>query len=48
MKARRRSRIVTGMSFMYSANTQRRGQRIPRRMSECERQTERELVLADS
>jgi hypothetical protein len=29
MKARRSSRIVTGMSFMYSANTQRRGQRIP-------------------
>jgi hypothetical protein len=32
MKARRRSRIVTGMSFMYSANTQRRGQRIPAEM----------------
>jgi hypothetical protein len=30
MKARRRSRMVTGMSFMYSANTQRRGHRIPR------------------
>jgi hypothetical protein len=34
MKARRRSRIVTGMSFMYSANTQRRGQRMPKGMSE--------------
>lgn len=27
MKARRRRRIVTGISFIYSANTQRRGQR---------------------
>ena len=38
IKARRRSSMVTGMSFMYSANTQRRGQRIP---EERERERER-------
>ena len=29
MKAKRRRRIVTGISFMYIANIQRRGQRTP-------------------
>ena len=42
IKARRSSRMVTGMSFMYSANTQRRGHRIP-----DERERERERAESD-
>ena len=34
MKAKRRRRIVTGISFMYIANIQRRGQRTPEKRRE--------------